>query len=469
MYVSASLRLGSSRKLRSLGIGAAIAVGASLGLLAPAAMAAPPVNDNFAERTAIGDELPVHISESNVDATKETGEQINEFGKGRSIWWEWESPLTGWVTVSVCGSEMHSYVNVFEEGSEVAHLTSLTARRGNGDEGPQCWASNSTYTFAATAGDVYEIGADGNGYYVPPPPGEGEAVIPSGEGTIALSIEATPLPPNDSFASPIQLGGNFHEVHQSPFEPPNSNEYFNEQVTGYNWGATKEAGEPDHAGDPGGASVWYAWTPTRSGEARLSLQGGGSGPKLLALYQGSTLAGLIPLASSATGPYRSAVAPVTAGVEYRIAVDGSPTEHTGEPQWDPFMGSFEVNLQLISPPLAVCPAGDGGCGGTPAPPLPSPPAPLPIFPAVTLGSHQVKAGGHQATFRFSSSSAGASFVCKLDGKAYRACASPFKVKGLKPGKHVFRVLAALNGTTSTSPAIVHFTVPSPQRRHHKAG
>ena len=25
--------------------------------------------------------------------------------------------------------------------------------------------------------------------------------------------------------------------------------------------ATKQAGEPDHAGAPGGQSVWFSWTP----------------------------------------------------------------------------------------------------------------------------------------------------------------------------------------------------------------
>src|SRR5712671_5616442 len=29
-----------------------------------------------------------------------------------------------------------------------------------------------------------------------------------------------------------------------------------------NTAATKEAGEPDHAGDPGGKSLWYCWTAT---------------------------------------------------------------------------------------------------------------------------------------------------------------------------------------------------------------
>ena len=34
--------------------------------------------------------------------------------------------------------------------------------------------------------------------------------------------------------------------------------------------ATKQSGEPDHAGDPGGHSVWYSWTPTKSAVGRSS-------------------------------------------------------------------------------------------------------------------------------------------------------------------------------------------------------
>jgi len=446
-----------SSKLRSLGIGAAIAVGASLGVLAPAAAAAPPPNDNFAERTPLGAELPVHLSESNVGATRETGEEINGFAKGRSIWWEWEAPASGWITVSVCGSEMLSVVNVYE-GTELAHLTSLTARRGNGDEGPQCWASQTTYTFAATAGHHYVIGADGNGFYVPAP--AEEAHIPSGEGTISLSIEATPPPPNDAFATPIRLGEHFQEVGQSPFEEPNEDEYFVEQKPGYNWGATKEAGEPDHAGDPGGASVWYAWTPPRSGEAWISLQGAG-GPKLLALYEGSGLAALVPLASSSPGWYSSLRAPVSAGREYRIAVDGSHIEGPGEPFPTPPMGGFNISVQLKAPPLGCA------CSEPARPPAPQPQ--LSPFPTIQLGPHRIDATARSATFRFSSPIAGAAFMCKLDGKPYKACASPFKVKGLRPGKHVFRVLATVNGTAGAGPGVIHFTVRPSHRRHHQAG
>lgn len=448
-----------SANLRAVGICAAIAVGASLGVLAPAAMAAPS-NDDFANRTQLGDELPVHLGESNVGATRESGEEINDFAKGRSIWWEWEAPLTGWITVSTCGSGFATVVNAFE-GTEVAHLKSLTDQRSNASQGPQCWATGTAYTFYATQGHEYVVGADGNGFYPPPPPPE-EPHIPSGEGEIKLSIEATPPPPNDSFATPIRLGGQFHEIHQSPFEEPSEEEFFIEQTPGYNWGATKEAGEPDHAGDPGGASVWYAWTPPASGEATISLQGSG-GPKLLALYEGSALAQLMPIASS-PGPLSMLHATVTGGREYRIAVDGSHAEYPLETWRGSFMGSFDVSLQLRVPP-GSCPV----CHGLAPAPAALAPAPVAPIPAVKLGPHVVDAAGRTATFRFSSPTTGAAFVCKLDGKAYRACASPFKVKGLKPGRHVFRVLATTGATTSPGPAVVHFTVRAPQRRHHQAG
>jgi Tol biopolymer transport system component len=40
-----------------------------------------------------------------------------------------------------------------------------------------------------------------------------------------------------------------------------------------NTGATKEAGEPDSAGDQGGASLWYRWTPDFSGYASIDTSG----------------------------------------------------------------------------------------------------------------------------------------------------------------------------------------------------
>ncbi len=467
MYVSRALRLGRSGHLRGICVCAAIAVGASLGVLAPPALEAP-ANDAFANRADLGDALPVHETESNEGATADAGGRVAELAKGHSIWWEWESPLTGWVTVSTCASDFQTVLNVFE-GAELGHLTSLTTDRGNGDEGPGCWESGTTYTFSATATQKYVIGVDGNEYYLPPGPGE-EAHVPTGEGQVKLSIEATPVPSNDDFADATPIGERFSNARESPFEPPTGDRYFVEQTPGYNWGASKQPGEPDHAGDPGGASVWYSWTPAESGEARISLQSSG-GPKLLALYNGSSLSKLVPVGSISEAGTRFA-AQVTGGTEYRIAVDGSRAEHALEPWRGSFMGAFVVSIELVLPPLSATPPVEPAppaTASTPQTRTRSPLQPVPIPPIVKLDGHRVDPRRDLVTFRFHSATKGAKFKCAVDGGGYKACSSPFAAKRLKPGKHAFRVVAAVKGATGPRPAVVHFTLPAARRRQHAAG
>jgi DNA-binding beta-propeller fold protein YncE len=47
----------------------------------------------------------------------------------------------------------------------------------------------------------------------------------------------------------------------------------------------------------------------------------------------------------------------------------------------------------------------------------------------------------RATFRFTSSEPGSSFQCSLDGRRFKRCASPERVRRLKAGKHAFRARA----------------------------
>jgi hypothetical protein len=64
----------------------------------------------------------------------------------------------------------------------------------------------------------------------------------------------------------------------------------------------------------------------------------------------------------------------------------------------------------------------------------------------------------RATFRFTSSQAGSSFLCKLDGAAFKSCRSPYVVRGLRPGAHVFRVKARVDGLADRTPATWAFRV-----------
>lgn len=72
-----------------------------------------------------------------------------------------------------------------------------------------------------------------------------------------------------------------------------------------------------------------------------------------------------------------------------------------------------------------------------------------------------KAKTHSTTakFKFSSSEAKSKFECKLDRKRFKRCRSPKQYKGLKPGKHVFKVRAIDKaGNVDPTPAKKKFKV-----------
>lgn len=95
-----------------------------------------------------------------------------------------------------------------------------------------------------------------------------------------------------------------------------------EQTT---WTATKESGEPMHAGRAGGASVWFRWTAARAGSATFTTQGSDY-DTLLAVYRTAANGALVPVAANddaVAGSTTSTVQlPVSAGDVLLIAVDG---------------------------------------------------------------------------------------------------------------------------------------------------
>ena len=96
-------------------------------------------------------------------------------------------------------------------------------------------------------------------------------------------------------------------------------------LTGSNGCATKEAGEPAHAGDAGGKSVWYRWTAPAGGQVTIDTAGSNF-DTLLGVYTGGAVNGLSVIASNDDDPSGGRTSKVTftgtSGTIYRIAVDG---------------------------------------------------------------------------------------------------------------------------------------------------
>jgi hypothetical protein len=109
--------------------------------------------------------------------------------------------------------------------------------------------------------------------------------------------------------------------------------------TGDNSNATREAGEPVHAGKPGGGSVWYKWTAPFTGIATFHTTGS-TFDTLLAVYVGTQLNALTPVASNDDRRGRFLASEVRfnaiSNTTYQIAIDGVGGE----------MGEFVVSWDL---------------------------------------------------------------------------------------------------------------------------
>jgi hypothetical protein len=85
-------------------------------------------------------------------------------------------------------------------------------------------------------------------------------------------------------------------------------------------------------------------------------------------------------------------------------------------------------------------------------------------PDTTVTKHPKKrSASRKARIRFSSTIAGSTFTCVIDGKAARACTSPFK-KRFQVGRHLVVITAtSAVGIVDPTPATVTFKVTKPKR------
>ena len=157
---------------------------------------------------------------------------------------------------------------------------------------------------------------------------------------LASGALAPAQPANDAFVNATTLTGT------------------NGSVTGSSIGATKEPGEPAHAFNAGGASIWFSWQAPISGAVTFDTIGSDF-DTLLGVYTGSSVSSLTVVASDddiGGGIYQSLVQFVaSAGTTYKIAVDG----YDGE--FGSVVLSWTPTLEISSPgPLTRITVGSDG-------------------------------------------------------------------------------------------------------------
>jgi hypothetical protein len=325
-------------------------------------------NDSFAGAQVISGSSG-SVGSDNLTATKEAGEPAHAGNAGgKSVWFAWTAPSSGVWTFSTFGSGFDTLLAVYT-GTSVGSLTPVVS---NDDWGG---AVTSQVSFGAIGGTTYRIAIDGYAgasgsivlgwnltanqplisSFTPTNGGFGASVTINGQnlgGAIAVQFhgvnsgsvanntasQVTAVIPWGASTGPIILiTTNGTAQSASAFVVTNSapsNDTFANRigisgaiktVTGLNVGATKETGEPYHAGNVGGASVWWSWTAPSNGTYTVTTRGS-SFDTILGVYTGSSVAALTTVASNDDGPNLGAASLLTfyatSGTAYRIAVDG---------------------------------------------------------------------------------------------------------------------------------------------------
>ena len=164
-------------------------------------------------------------------------------------------------------------------------------------------------------------------------------------GNIVLTLDQSPV--NDDFANCEFIGG------------------ANGSVTGSNVSASKESGEPNHADNAGGSSIWYCWTAPETGYVTFDTIGS-TFNTLLAVYIGNSVNRLTPVASNdniADNVLQSRVTfPAVATTQYHVAIDG----YNGASGDTTLNWNLATSLLLqVSTPAVSSPKEVGGAGERP--------------------------------------------------------------------------------------------------------
>ena len=250
-----------------------------------------PINDNFADAMAFASD-PAIIRVNNVHATTEPGEPLHAGHNSRTIWFRYNATVNGTTVFTTNNSSIDTTLAVYT-GS---NLNSLTLVGQNDDR--EAGSVVSRVVIEAVAGTTYHVAVAGK---------NGE------QGFIRVSVAGPPKEDALSNAAPLP---------SFPFSYQSNNT-----------NASREPGEPLHAGQPGGGSLWLKFSASSYNLAnrRIVLTTRNSGfDTLLAVYRASTptptFADLVPVVSNDDAPYGTTQSEVhftvLPGYDYFIAIDG---------------------------------------------------------------------------------------------------------------------------------------------------
>ncbi|MES2468736.1 MAG: hypothetical protein V4675_15640 [Verrucomicrobiota bacterium] len=258
-------------------------------------LAAPPANDNFANRINLGNTFPTSATGTNVDATEQSGEPLPISGLS-SVWWRWTASTAGPVEVNTAGSldgtdPLDTVLAVYT-GTGLTGLVQVAVN----DESAAGY--NSLVRFTAVAGTTYVIQVLG---------WEGA------EGSVKLNLKAgPPLPLNDAFTSAVTLTTGV-------------------ALTGTTEGATIQSSEAVPVGIDAAdyfGSSWWAWTAPSAGWYRLTVEGAGYS-EVASVWTGTAINTLTPVHSN-TGGFTGGLSDAAelyfiaaAGTRYPIAIGNS--------------------------------------------------------------------------------------------------------------------------------------------------
>jgi len=239
---------------------------------------APPANDSFANAETISG-MQVHITRTNVEATKEPGEPAHALNSGgASVWFKWTAPMSRYMAVSTdrTATNLDTMVHIYT-GTSVNSLVSISY--GSDIEGDNDSNLKSYTQFEAIQGRTYYIAIDGFKFQQQP----------AAQGAFALDIQ-----PSFPFqGADFDLDG---KTDLSLFRPTDGTWYINgtTQSRAIRWGTNGDI--PVLAPFRGYKFFHTIYRPTESRYYSFNSENGDTG----AFSFGT--AGDIPLTSNFTSP-----------------------------------------------------------------------------------------------------------------------------------------------------------------------